>query len=568
MNIHIKEEGINMINPAYYLIKWGLVITLIVMISGCSSLNPLIEPDMPRPDMKWSKEDGAFSTSFKPVWDNSSGYFKTRNMTIDEVRLYARSLQDAYRRAANGQISYRSALDAALIGTAAAAIAVATTGGNAKTAGLLGLGAGSLGLAGDRFLIATRKRIWIQGTQALECVVGAANVAPTEINELNLEIKLIELNGTITKLDTTIQDFNKLKDLGNEGAQELSKESFLTYMKAQNNYHAITNVKDKINPLSQILLSKIIEIRLKVEAEIVKTEPDILSYDKALRQVLANTQPAFAELKNLIPPKTPEEKIEKSEVHGFKSNEAESAFQRMRAATDDVIKAQTEVLSILEIVLKSYINQSPTALFENCAYNEKIGLGSLTISPISQLDLEPNTTTTVQAIIRGGQRPYSPASKDLLPEGITVSVDTSDRLSVMIPASSATPGARFIVPVTDSQSTITNFAIGFKGETKKNTPASRNLSPPSPEQIPDSKIKKIQKHLKDSGIDPGDLDGVWGSKTKKAVATYLKTEFRSNLETKPEFKKMYPNHQTGQESPDFSERKKEDLIILIESLGV
>ena len=137
--------------------------TLIISVSGCA-VNPFVGPEMQRPDIVWQKDGN--SGKFKP--QENDGIYVPRIVTVGEARLYARSLQDAYRAAAAGQIKSRVALDAAMMGAAAAAIALAATGGGAKTAGLLGLGAGTVGLGGDRFLIATRKRIWFQGALALE----------------------------------------------------------------------------------------------------------------------------------------------------------------------------------------------------------------------------------------------------------------------------------------------------------------------------------------------------------------------------------------------------------------
>ena len=556
-------------------IKLTLVSALVIIVSGCAVTNPFVGPDMLRPDMVWKKDDR--SKIYMPERD-TNGLYKPNAVSVEQARLYARALQDAYREAATGQVKTRVVLDGIAIVSAATAVGMAATGGSAKTAGLLGLGAGTLMLASDQFLIATRKRIWFQGALALECVIAAANtVSGVELSHVLLDTKLQLLRTANSSLESALSRFKKQRSgIGLSGSDQTKADQTVT--DAQNILDegkaiatTVGGSKDRLNTMGQVLLSKVIEIRLRVETEIAKTEPDLLSYDQALKRLLANTQPGFLSEDELALLKAPDTNGKHKLSAPFLDPRLPKAFKSAHADLENAmaaaLAARNGVVDALEKAIAAGPLKYSDTLFSNCALNESIGLGPLTVSPASQLDLAPNTAATVQAVVRGGQRPYSIIT-DALPSGVTASIDASDRLSVSIPSATAVAGVPVVVPVKDGQGAVANFIIGFKQSAKGASDTSTATPQPASQLDPD--LQRIQNHLITLQVTPpydlGDsgADGKWGNKTGVAIQRYLRDNFE-DLKGMDEFERQFPDYSAGH-SPDFSTRSKDQLIKLALSI--
>ncbi len=551
-----------------------LSIILILFLSGCSTINPFVEPEMSRPDMKWEKQH---KNKYIPI-RSTEGYHEANNVTIDLARLYARALQEAYRAASAGQIKARVGLDAIMIGTAAAALGIAATGGDAKTAGLLGLGAGTVALAGDRFLITTRKRIWLQGALALECVISAANTFQNvDLNLILLNTELDNLNGFTEKLDEKIADlevYRKSATLKPENAsltQMVLSDAESISLKGKTFSKSITATTTKLNKLGQILLSKTIEIRLKVEAEIAKTEPDRLTYNQALKKLLSKVPSNFIPQDKLDAVLSKEDRTKKDSLTFIAGVDPSirNKCDHLYALIVDITKTKKSILSLLKKVIEDGGLQYPKDLFRNCDLHENFGIETLTITPGAKFDLTSNKATSVKALVNGGTPPYT-IVQEVLPKEIAVSIDKANNIFVLIPKPQAVAGSHFTVPIKDSKNATAYLIIEFKSEQtdqQSKDETGEKVAPPPSEIEFDPDIEKIQKHLKDTyDLGPKKVDGKLGNDTRKAITLFLEASLE-DLKISDEFKKLFPNYPSDN-TVDFSQLTKQNIKELATALGI
>ena len=270
-----------------------------LLVSGCA-VNPYVEPEMNRPGVVWVKSDDVWNKK-----EDGQGGVESRHVTVDQAVLYARSLQDAYRKASAGISRARTGLDALVIGSAVTATGMAVSGGDPETAGLIGLGAATLGFSGDRFLVPIRKRIYFQGALALECVIGAASASSIEgIRSLELSVAEEKVKAALAKVEADLQEFEEHRAAYEENDKELSKSGRRLLFAAFNGANSsirianatlrvVNQTKSRIDPLGSILISKVEGIRIRVDAEVARQEPDLIGYADALRGVL-NATPGSA----------------------------------------------------------------------------------------------------------------------------------------------------------------------------------------------------------------------------------------------------------------------------------
>ena len=211
--------------------------------------------------------------------------------------------------------------------------------------------------------------------------------------------------------------------------------------------------KGEINPLGQVLLSKIIEIRLHVESEIVKNEPDLLKYDQAIKNLLANTPSGFQN--KFKPEYFSKSGIEEAAAKGFKLEDAPFYLpvKDVQEAIDAVMTALQEAITASSLI-------SSQSFFSECSLSERIGNGQLTVSPSEQLGLTKGTGYVIQVIVSGGKPSYQ-VEKSVLPEHVSTSLDeATNRLTVTVTKDAA--AGKVVIPIKDSQSAVTNFIIELK----------------------------------------------------------------------------------------------------------
>lgn len=252
-------------------------------VAGCTA-NPYVEAAFPRPGVEHNP-DGS-----RRLNDNQEPI--PRYVKVPVALEYVRALQDAYTDAATGQSRLQVALDTTLIGTAAAAIGIAATGGQAETAGLFGIGGGALGLAGTRWLNAAHKRIYLQGALALGCVTNAGTKIQPNLTALLLDQAVSSGRVEAAKLDEAATGFevalaaNPADRLQFAAPDMKIAEARMLADQLRQLASAASSYLQSVDPLGQIFINKAVEIRGRINEEIGKAEPELISYNDALKALL------------------------------------------------------------------------------------------------------------------------------------------------------------------------------------------------------------------------------------------------------------------------------------------
>lgn len=533
----------------------GLLLVLAGLVVGCAA-DPYIQAEVPRP--------GLLRDANGVVVKNAWNEIQPQHVSVPVAREYARLLQDAYRRNAGQQSALRVGLDTTLLGAAAAAIAIAATGGRAETAGLIGISGGALGVAGSRWLNPVHRRIYFQGALALECVVAAA----TKNQQPNMEVFAItssinSLNNAILRLEAAATGMESRLAVEPPAAQIAAavrgRVALARFQAARLRQFATAAAAfaDEAAPLGQILLSKTEEIRIRVDAEVAKSEPDLLGYNEGLQKVLqAVPSGGGGEVKApAAAPAGPPTPQFSAALDGM-SKAFRDAFRDLETAIDGATLAEAELLTSLKAFKSTDATRVPGNLFDGCALIERIGAGPMALSRAEQ-KLAAGSKAQLQARIAGGRQPYE-VVPGLLPSGIAAKVidQTADGATLDIDVAAdalKTPGQVVVVAVRDSVGDTRNFVIRMEGTAKTSNaagsaaakssaarPGGAPVRPvvarplPAPPAVDDKIAQRIQdflvtEHGKKNfkGLDdkpplgPAGANGKWSPDTKKAVIAYF-----------------------------------------------
>jgi hypothetical protein len=561
--------------------KTGVTVVHVILalaLTGCSIFNPYVEPEHPRPGL--IRDDKG---NIAPSADNR---LQATHVTVGEAREYARLLQEAYRRAAADQSKTRNVIDLTAIAAAATAIGIAATGGNAETAGIIGLSAAGLTFAGNRLLVVTRKRIWFRGALALECVINAANSHATpNLAAANLGADLATQNSEIDNLEFAIEDFGRQIERVSKiipkpdlaAANSAIRKAKTLAKRSHFISDGVIQLMDALNPLGQILLSKVEEIRLRVDAEIAKTEPDLLQYNEALRSLLASSAGGF------ITPDVAETLIGKEDV-GKKGVEYSAAiapendiefqnsFNNLGKAVELLKSANEQLKKTLDEIVEKPVAYPPD-IFSNCDLGSRIGGGPLRLSR-NKSRVKRGVAVQYEVRISGGRRPYQTV-EDTIPEGIDVQlVDDLQSGAIMelrMPAEiTRTIASPVVLAVADADGVQRIFMVelveGETGEGPAEPSESESEAGPKTSTAEMELIRKIQKFLKDEGYDlgPTGIDGQWGLHTRKAICLHFSdADNFADLKSMDEFKTDFEGKTKFPECGGIS---KDDLIRYISKM--
>jgi hypothetical protein len=480
----------------------------------------------------------------------------------------------------------RNVIDLTAVAAAATAIGIAVTGGSAETAGIIGLSAAGLTFAGNRLLVVTRKRIWFRGALALECVINAANTHATpNLAAGNLGADLASQTSEIDNLENAIDDFgrqiervSKIEPKPDLTAANSAIRKAKTLAKRSHFIsEGVIQLMDALNPLGQILLSKVEEIRLRVDTEIAKTEPDLLQYNDALRSLLASSAGGF------VTPDVAETLIGKEDVGKkgveysaaippIEDDKFQNSFNKLGEAVDLVKSANAQLEKALDEIMEKPVAYPPD-IFSNCDLGSRISDGPLRLSR-NKSKVIRGVAVQYEVRISGGRRPYQTVV-DTIPEGIDVQlVDDLQsgaiielRISAEITRTITSP---VIIAVADADGVQRIFMIEFvEGETaegRAEPSKSESDTRPVPSTAEIELIRNIQKHLKNEGYDlgPSEIDGQWGTHTRKAICLYFSdTDNFADLKAIEEFKTEFEGET---KFPECDEISKDNLIRYISKM--
>lgn len=136
-------------------------------VVACSSLDPYVDARIERPGFRDATALQAATGLTPPA--------SPTEVTISEVRRYARSLHDAYVRAVAQQERLNIGSQLSLIPLAATAAGLGITGGSTDAITVLGLTGAGLTVAGTVAVNEERQRIYLAGARALTCIQDLAN---------------------------------------------------------------------------------------------------------------------------------------------------------------------------------------------------------------------------------------------------------------------------------------------------------------------------------------------------------------------------------------------------------
>jgi hypothetical protein len=553
----------------------ALLVAVTIGATGCS-INPYVEPQLERPGLERDANSD-------PVYGPGQT-IETTPVTVTQVREYARSLQDAYRKAAAGQSQSQTVLDLTTVALAASAIGLAATGGRPETAGLLGLSAGAINLLGNRLLVATRKRIYFQGALALECVIGAAVAHPlanARVQSAAVEIELFaartdELEVVLDAFESAVGVYREEVERGDiapsrrsrarrelGSAQGVIEDTRRVLTRARLIQATATALIARIDPLAQILLSKVEQIRLQVDAEVAKSEPDLLTYNDALKALLGSVPSAFlpAEQAQALIGGAQVPELEFSER--FSDPQVDQLWLRLQQLRDDVQAAGRTLDAAIAVLAQTPIRY-PADLFTHCSLNRPIGAGALRLGR-QAIEISRGAAAQLEVGISGGRAPYGAMIAGDQPEGIEVSQEPTRggaTLSVAMSASfTAQAASPVMIQVEDAQGNSRILAIDIAGATMRPTQV-RGATTPSAE------VALVQRHLisllGENAVGPNKADGIWGQDTKEAVVRFLSDPNTfEDLKVTPEFLTEFEGIDAP---PDFSQKSPEQLIAYMKAL--
>ncbi|MEQ9641472.1 MAG: hypothetical protein RIM84_15725 [Alphaproteobacteria bacterium] len=506
-------------------------LALAAVLASCTAA-PYVEPEVPRPGLM-RKADGTIHKSrqheIQPV-----------PVTVPVAREYARLLQDAYRRAAGQQSALRVALDTTLIGAAATAIAIAATGGSAETAGLIGIGGGALGVAGSRWLNATHRRIYFQGALALECVItaGIKDLRP-QAKSVELKLDILNLEAWAGRVEVAAREFgatppqNAADSLAIDAAAQQIADAQREVARLRIVAAAAREFLDQADPLGQLLLSKTEEIRIRVDAEVAKAEPDLLGYNEALKGLL-QTAPSGTGSKADTAGGKKAPKVQDSAPFRGESPAVTKARQKLEETLDEAQAAERSLLDNMGTFQPTTI---PANLFSDCALADKIGAAPLRLASVEK-SVTASAESQLQVSILGGRQPYT-VKQDLLPKDVTAKIvpQTADMatLDIKVAKDALKAGsAPVVVIVQDSSSDTRNLVIrvaAAKAPKPSGGGSGGGGGGGGAPVVSDADADKIQKFILNAMPIPGvnvakplgdtGQDGKWGKSTKAASIAYL-----------------------------------------------
>lgn len=546
-----------------------LHLILLLTFTGCTLFNPYVEPEHHRPGLMRDIEGN--------ILRSPENRLQATHVTVGEAREYARLLQEAYRRAASDQSITRNVIDLTLVTAAATAIGIAVTGGSAETAGIIGLSGAGLTFAGSRLIVANRKTIWFRGALALECVINAASThAFPNLMASVLGADLITQSAAIETLEKAINDFGRhisrvrvsQPDLDLTAADSAIGKAQLLAKRSHFINDGVVQLMDALDPLGQVLLSKVEEIRLRVDTEIAKTEPDILQYDAALRGLVASSSGGFISPeveKTLIGVEDTRVKIREfsAEIPPGDDKAFQHSLNNLNKAFDDLGLANQQLKTTLNEIEKKPV-AFPPDIFNNCELGNRIGEGPLHLSRMESM-VTRGVETQFEVRISGGRRPYRKIP-ETIPKGIDVQVNSDVQsggiMKITIPAkitSKSTSPVTIAVADTDGDQRI--FMIEFVDKAAAGNGAGPSISGPVPPQgvSPETEsIRKIQKFLvkEKVNVGPSGIDGRWGPDTAKAICLFLSQNFEE-IKSLEEFQSEFADKE---EMPKCDDVSKEDLI--------
>lgn len=553
-----------------------LHLVLLLTFTGCTLFNPYVEPKHHRPGLMRDNEGN--------ILPNSENRLQAMHVTVGEAREYARLLQEAYRSAASDQSKTRNVIDLTSVAAAATAIGIAATGGSAETAGIIGLSTAGLAFAGSRLLVANRKTIWFRGALAMECVINASSThAFPNLTVPFLGADLTTQSAAIETLRKAIKDFeghiNRVRNIPPKpnlsAADNVIREAENLAKRSDFINIEVVQLMDALDPLGQVLLSKIEEIRFRVDFEISKTEPDLLNYDAALRGLVASSPGGFISPESkraLIGEEDPSvQKKEFSEaIEPKKDTTFQTSFNNLNKAFDELVRANQQLITTLK-----EIEQKPVAfppdIFNNCELGHRIGEGSLRLSRMNST-VTRGVETQFEVRISGGRPPYQ-RIEDTIPPGIdvqvTADVQSGGIMKITIPADIANESTSPVtIAVADADGDQRIFMIEFVEKkaigTREGPPSSEPINRARGKVDEAESIGKIQKFLVDEGFDvgPSGIDKKWGPDTANAICLFLTQNFE-DLKAMEEFK---PDFEDKTAMPKCDEISKEDLIRYITKL--
>ena len=430
----------------------------VALIGGCTA-NPYVEPTYPRPGLARKVDQGVLvvdrDRDQQPI---------TRHVSVSQAREYGRALQDAYRAAAASESQQRQLADFGVIGSAATALGIVATGGHGKTASALGISAGGLSVLADRYLDATRRKIYFQGALALECVIGITSANPT------FNVEVIGVSSTMPEIYQAAEDLRVAKEtlvqnLKNEdpkgGLFEDVRKAEMALTRSDIILRGSRELLDALDPLGQIVLSKIEEIRIRVDSEVAKREPDLLDYNEALKGVLASTPSGFT-TPQITAPSIPDEIPYSSaetihDLHSYLT----IPHQEMVNKSNRLHESLSSFLSRI-----SALSRNPESIslnfFDKCALTDSIGIGPLRLSE-SVVKFPAETEASIHLRVIGGSPPYS-HDKNVLDSQIKVkkTAITADGTTFIIHVPKEKASGRILLPVSDSTGNTRNLVITFE----------------------------------------------------------------------------------------------------------
>jgi len=394
---------------------------------------------------------------------------------------------------------------------------------------------------------------------ALECVIGAAASSPiSSAPPPELAVARDSLVAALSNADAALRaGEDALASCSDPRARQVAAAQLSGARNAidlrRNTANSLTGYLDAADPRGQILLSAVESIRLRVDEELDRAEPDLVAFDQALKNQLQTAASAYTSAQPQTPAAPPPaapapelnsvENIALSECPPLQNriDALNSAVAEIDLANNAVAKALTKTTSV-----PIY----PADLFTNCSLNNPIGKGPLRTNPAEQ-PVAPGAAAVLQTVITGGRRPYR-IQTDALPAGVTPKLasatEDGQMMQVDVTAAAAKAGTPpLVVIVKDAADTSATYVVrvpaaGSSGDGGRPGPAAPAAAPAATTgEVFDPAVERVQKSLKDLATthpeyDPGKVDGKWGEDTRKAVVAFLNAN--SEEDPKPDFEHM------------------------------
>lgn len=494
-----------------------------MMAQGCS---PFVTPDAPRPGFAPSPELSRELDAQRFEYVPGTTSIRTTYVSLGAARAYAQFVQDSYQSALERQSRVRMAVNVAALGTALASVGIALTAGvDADALIYTTLATAGLGIGGQFLITRAHETAYALGAKAVGCVVTAAtDLRPASLPLLQVQVAQAQLRSAaqahaaaVDAAQTAAAALNAPPPPAHSAllAREQTRQQTATFLLAFGDAYLST-----ADVLGEQLVNRVEEIRLAVNDAVRRAEPDVITLDRGLRDIIGQRVgsfgvPGLTSAQQLLQTPAPALQFSTETLRGFPT--LERAWITVEVAANTLNSAEVQLRAAITAAGDTVV-RFPQNAFAGCSIaglDAVAGPEPVAVMPAS-VQIAARTPATARAAV-SGRGPFA-ARNDLA--GGTPTVEGA-LLSVPVTAAEATAGRRIQTVVSDLSGNVALFEVivasgpsgggGGGGGGNAETALLRSDA-----------IKEIQEKLE---IEPQDQrDGRFGRLTRAAILRQIGEE--------------------------------------------